>query len=187
MLVPMLQMPQSNFCRGVYKRGGVKSCFSMNHYHQQGISCRSSSAISYINACPGKASLICLICMFASNTIKNSNGAYRYMDVNNNDRSAIVTGASGHTGSFLVNLLADHGWHVVATDLPESKRAAILTKEDIFSVPRDRLSIDRPGVDFIPADLTQVESFCPVQSVGTRERGRSAKLARCVRTSNEAR
>jgi dihydroflavonol-4-reductase len=81
------------------------------------------------------------------------------MDVNNNDRSAIVTGASGHTGSFLVNLLADHGWHVVATDLPESKRAAILTKEDIFSVPRDRLSIDRPGVDFIPADLTQVESL----------------------------
>ncbi|MBN2153408.1 MAG: NAD(P)-dependent oxidoreductase [Candidatus Lokiarchaeota archaeon] len=78
------------------------------------------------------------------------------------NRRALVTGASGHTGSFLVNLLADHGWHVTATDLAQDRRSRVITKEEIFDVPRERLSIDRPGVEFIPADLTDKETIQPL-------------------------
>lgn len=77
-------------------------------------------------------------------------------------RRALVTGALGHTGSFLVNLLADHGWHVVATDLDLARRSRIITKEAIFSLPSEHLSIDRPGVEFIPADLTDKASLEPL-------------------------
>ncbi|MEX2716995.1 MAG: NAD-dependent epimerase/dehydratase family protein [Candidatus Sigynarchaeum springense] len=77
-------------------------------------------------------------------------------------RQALVTGALGHTGSFLVNLLADHGWHVTATDLDPARRSRFITKEEIFAIPRERLSIDRAGVEFIPADLTNKNSLRPV-------------------------
>ncbi len=77
-------------------------------------------------------------------------------------RRALVTGALGHTGSFLVNLLADHGWHVTATDLDPTRRSHVITKEEIFAIPREHLSIDRPGIEFVPADLTSKDSLLPV-------------------------
>jgi len=77
-------------------------------------------------------------------------------------RIALVDGALGHTGSFLVNLLSDDGWDVVATDLPMSQRATIITKEAIFDIPDDRLSIDRDNVTFISADLTDKQSLYPL-------------------------
>ncbi len=77
-------------------------------------------------------------------------------------RRALVTGALGHTGSFLVNLLADHGWHVTATDLDATRRSRVITKEEIFAIPHEHLSIDLPGIEFIPADLTIKDSLRPV-------------------------
>ncbi len=77
-------------------------------------------------------------------------------------RRALVTGALGHTGSFLVNLLADHGWQVTATDLDPTRRSRVITKEAIFSIPNEHLSIVRPGVEFVPADLTVKDSLRPV-------------------------
>ena len=78
------------------------------------------------------------------------------------NRVALVDGALGHTGSYLVNLLADHGWNVVATDLEPKKRSIIITKESIFKIPNERLSIERKHVEFIPADLTLKESLLPL-------------------------
>jgi nucleoside-diphosphate-sugar epimerase len=72
---------------------------------------------------------------------------------------ALVTGALGHTGSFLVNLLADKGWDVVATDLESSRRKQLMKKETVFNENFKYMSIDRPGVKFIAADLTDKESL----------------------------
>ncbi|HME55796.1 MAG TPA: NAD(P)-dependent oxidoreductase [Candidatus Lokiarchaeia archaeon] len=77
-------------------------------------------------------------------------------------RTALVDGARGHVGSFLVNLLADDGWEVVATDLPPEERAIIATKENIFDIPDDRLPIDRDNVEFLAADLTDKQSLYPL-------------------------
>ena len=77
-------------------------------------------------------------------------------------RTALVDGAHGHVGSFLTNLLADDGWNVVATDLPPKERKTIATKEYVFDIPDDRLSIDRDNVEFIPADLTDKQSLYPL-------------------------
>ena len=47
-------------------------------------------------------------------------------------KKALVTGAMGHAGSFMVDLLVKEGWKVVATDLPTSKRKLLMTKEQIY-------------------------------------------------------
>jgi nucleoside-diphosphate-sugar epimerase len=77
-------------------------------------------------------------------------------------RLALVTGALGHTGSFLTRLLADHGWHVVATDLDPTERQAVITKDNIFDIPDERLSIEHENVEYMPADLTDKVSLYPL-------------------------
>ncbi|MHA1821112.1 MAG: NAD-dependent epimerase/dehydratase family protein, partial [Promethearchaeota archaeon] len=72
---------------------------------------------------------------------------------------ALVTGALGHTGTFLVNLLVKKGWKVVAMDLDPNRRKNIMKKETVFSNKFKYMSIDLPGVTFIPADLTDKESL----------------------------
>lgn len=74
-----------------------------------------------------------------------------------------MTGAKGHTGSFLVKLLADNGYEVVATDLPPKERSVLMTKETVFRTDLHYLDIEQiEGVSFIPADLTDKESLRPL-------------------------
>jgi len=79
-------------------------------------------------------------------------------------KKALVTGALGHTGSFLVNLLVEKGWKVVATDLESTKRKQLMQKETVFGTKFQYMSINLTGVTFIPADLTDKESLKPLFS-----------------------
>ncbi|MHA1792081.1 MAG: NAD-dependent epimerase/dehydratase family protein [Promethearchaeota archaeon] len=72
---------------------------------------------------------------------------------------ALVTGARGHTGSFLVHLLSEEGWDVVATDLESSKREKVMKKEKVFGENFKYMNINLPNVQFIPADLTDRDSL----------------------------
>ncbi|MFO8018047.1 MAG: NAD(P)-dependent oxidoreductase [Promethearchaeia archaeon] len=73
---------------------------------------------------------------------------------------ALVDGALGHTGSFLVRHLLDKGWEVVATDLKESDRDVIMTKEKVFSKRLKYLDCrEWKGVNYIAADLTKKETL----------------------------
>lgn len=77
----------------------------------------------------------------------------------NTQKKALVTGALGHTGTYLVKSLVEKGWKVTATDLESSRRKQIMNKETIFSDKLKYMSIDLPGVTFIAADLTDKESL----------------------------
>ncbi len=81
------------------------------------------------------------------------------MSKNKIGRSALVTGCRGHTGSYMVNLLVDAGWHVVATDLPSSKRSQIMTKEILFRGDKTKAVAKCDDVEYIDADLTDKESL----------------------------
>lgn len=79
-------------------------------------------------------------------------------------RTALVTGACGFTGSHMVELLAESGWDVVATDLEGSEREAYYTEGE-GSVPAPVYYEDLfedAGASFIPADLTEPETLEPV-------------------------
>jgi nucleoside-diphosphate-sugar epimerase len=74
--------------------------------------------------------------------------------------NALVTGAKGHTGSYLCQLLTDKGWDVVGTDLPPKKRKDLMKKETVFRTDLKYIDIETmKGVKFIPADLTDKESL----------------------------
>lgn len=78
------------------------------------------------------------------------------------DKWALVDGAKGHTGSFLVKHLLAKGYKVVATDLPPRERKDLMTKETVFKQFEymDVEKMGNPGdVTFIPTDLTQKESL----------------------------
>ncbi|MHA1785933.1 MAG: NAD-dependent epimerase/dehydratase family protein [Candidatus Helarchaeota archaeon] len=77
-------------------------------------------------------------------------------------KSALVTGAAGHTGTFLLRLLKQKGWHVVATDLKKSERdilfqGAKLTADDQWL---DNI-LDKDDT-FITADLTKKDTLKPL-------------------------
>ncbi len=74
-------------------------------------------------------------------------------------KTALVTGAIGHAGSFLVRDLANQGWKVIATDLESSQRKQVMTKETVFSESYEYLSIEHENVTFIAADLRDKESL----------------------------
>jgi nucleoside-diphosphate-sugar epimerase len=75
-------------------------------------------------------------------------------------RTCLVTGAKGHTGSFLVKILLEKGYHVIATDLPPKERSTLMTKETVFRNDFQYMNCEEwPGVTFIPADLTNKESL----------------------------
>ncbi|MFX1379740.1 MAG: NAD-dependent epimerase/dehydratase family protein [Promethearchaeota archaeon] len=75
----------------------------------------------------------------------------------------LVDGAKGHTGTFLVKEILDTkpNWKIIATDLDTEKRNELMTKETIFSEKFKYMSdiFDNKRVNFIPADLTNVETL----------------------------
>ena len=76
---------------------------------------------------------------------------------------ALVDGALGHTGSFLVKFLLESGdWHVVATDLAPEEREKLMTKETVFSRDLEYMDCREWGgenLTYVPADLTKKESL----------------------------
>ncbi|TXT59471.1 MAG: putative Nucleoside-diphosphate-sugar epimerase [Promethearchaeota archaeon] len=73
---------------------------------------------------------------------------------------ALVDGAFGHTGSFLVRELVQNGWKVVATDLEKKERAEIMTKERLFHTKNEFLDCRQlENVTFIPSNLTEKDSL----------------------------
>ncbi|MHA1732770.1 MAG: NAD-dependent epimerase/dehydratase family protein [Promethearchaeota archaeon] len=76
-------------------------------------------------------------------------------------KNVLVTGAKGHTGSFLVKYLVDEcACNVVAMDLPPRERAEVMKKEKVFRSDLHYIDIESlPNVEFIPADLTDKESL----------------------------
>src|SRR5271157_525011 len=78
-------------------------------------------------------------------------------------QKVLVTGAKGHTGSFLVKLLVEKGCEVVATDLPPRERSDLMKKETVFRNDLHYMDIEvMEGVTFMPADLTDKESLRPL-------------------------
>lgn len=74
-------------------------------------------------------------------------------------KTALVTGAHGHTGTYMVKLLLENGFKITTTDLKPLDRKKVMKKETVF---RDDLEYEiakNPDVTFIPADLTDKESL----------------------------
>lgn len=78
------------------------------------------------------------------------------------EKSALVTGASGHCGTFMVKLLKEKGWHVVATDLKKQEQDQLFQGAKKF-FDKQFLStfMDKDDV-FIEADLTKKETLKPL-------------------------
>ncbi len=69
---------------------------------------------------------------------------------------ALVDGALGHTGSFLVKKLIEEDWNVVATDLKPEERDKVMTKERVFHQPSGTLDCKGwENVTYISSDLTK--------------------------------
>ncbi|MHA1784508.1 MAG: NAD-dependent epimerase/dehydratase family protein [Candidatus Helarchaeota archaeon] len=73
--------------------------------------------------------------------------------------TALVTGAHGHTGTFLVKKLIELGYKITATDLKPADRKKLMTKETIFRNDLKFDNIEHPNVTFVPADLTDKDSL----------------------------
>ena len=73
---------------------------------------------------------------------------------------ALVDGALGHTGSFLVKHLLEEGWKVVATDLKVEDREKVMTKEKVFSFDLKYLDCrEWEGVTYKASDLTKIDTL----------------------------
>jgi dihydroflavonol-4-reductase len=78
--------------------------------------------------------------------------------------TALVTGAAGHAGTFMVRLLRERGYNVIATDLAKGSRDELFmggkwTADDKFI---DKLCAEYGEITFIPADLTDKKSLEPL-------------------------
>ncbi|MHA1300404.1 MAG: NAD-dependent epimerase/dehydratase family protein [Candidatus Helarchaeota archaeon] len=72
---------------------------------------------------------------------------------------ALVTGALGHTGTFLLKSLIKKGYKITATDLKPLERRKLMTKETIFRDDLKFENVEHPNVKFIAADLTDKSSL----------------------------
>ncbi len=86
----------------------------------------------------------------------------------NENLTALVTGAHGHTGTFLVKALIDRGYKITATDLKPLERKKLMTKETLYRNDLTQENIDHPNVTFIPADLTDKESLKSLWAEGIK-------------------
>ncbi len=75
----------------------------------------------------------------------------------------LVDGAKGHTGSFLVRelLTTYQDCRIIATDLPDTSREEVMTKEKVFrtDIGSSHEFLKDPRVEFIPSDLTKPETL----------------------------
>lgn len=77
--------------------------------------------------------------------------------------TALVTGACGFTGAYLLEMLTDRGWDVVATDLDESERDQFYTETENAPNPvYNADSVREQGATFVAADLTRRETLEPL-------------------------
>lgn len=73
---------------------------------------------------------------------------------------ALVDGALGHTGSFLVKKLRAQNWKVVATDLEQEEREKLMTKEKVFGQSSESIDCrEWEDVIFISSNLTKKETL----------------------------
>ncbi|MBD3228912.1 MAG: NAD-dependent epimerase/dehydratase family protein [Candidatus Lokiarchaeota archaeon] len=78
------------------------------------------------------------------------------------DRSALVTGAAGHCGAFMIRLLKEKGWHVVATDLKKDEQAKLFQGAKKYFDKQFLGNILDSDDVFIAADLTKKETLEPI-------------------------
>ncbi len=77
-------------------------------------------------------------------------------------KSVLVTGASGHCGTFMVKLLKEHNYHVIATDLKRQEQDKLFQGAKKFFDKQFLSSfMDKDDV-FIEADLTKKETLEPI-------------------------
>ncbi|MHA1377162.1 MAG: NAD-dependent epimerase/dehydratase family protein [Candidatus Helarchaeota archaeon] len=81
---------------------------------------------------------------------------------------ALVTGALGHTGTFLVKRLIEKGYRITATDLKPLERKKLMTKETIFRDDLKYDNIEHPNVKFIAADLTNKDTLYKLWEDGSQ-------------------
>jgi nucleoside-diphosphate-sugar epimerase len=75
---------------------------------------------------------------------------------------ALVTGACGFSGGYMVDLLKQEGWNVIATDLKRDEHKEQYCEEGGLHPVYHEEAIDKKGVKFIPANLTDKESLKPL-------------------------
>ncbi|MHA1264706.1 MAG: NAD-dependent epimerase/dehydratase family protein [Candidatus Helarchaeota archaeon] len=78
--------------------------------------------------------------------------------------TALVTGAAGHCGTFMVRLLRERGYNVIATDLAKEQRDILFQKgkwtaDDQFI---EEMCSELGAITYIPADLTDKKSLEPL-------------------------
>lgn len=79
------------------------------------------------------------------------------------NKTALVTGASGHCGVFMVKLLKEKGWNVIATDLKPQKQDQLYQGAKKFFDEHFLSNILEDDDDvFIAADLTEKETLKPI-------------------------
>lgn len=77
-------------------------------------------------------------------------------------KRALVTGSCGFTGGHMLELLAQNGWEIVATDLKREEHKQYYCEEGTLHPTYYEDIIEKLGVEFIPADLTKKESLVPL-------------------------
>jgi len=75
------------------------------------------------------------------------------------EKTVLVTGSLGHTGTYLVKSLIKKGYKITATDLKPMDRKKLMTKETIYSSDLKFENIEHPNVKFIAADLMDKDSL----------------------------
>ncbi|MHC1591061.1 MAG: NAD-dependent epimerase/dehydratase family protein [Candidatus Helarchaeales archaeon] len=74
-------------------------------------------------------------------------------------KTALVTGARGHTGTYMLKLLIEKGFKITATDLKPLEREKLMTKEKVFRSDLKYQVIEHPNVTFIPANLMDKDTL----------------------------
>jgi nucleoside-diphosphate-sugar epimerase len=77
-------------------------------------------------------------------------------------KRALVTGACGFTGTHMVELLAQNGWEVVATDLEKEAHGVYYCEAGDLHPEYYSDFLRNLGVAFIPADLTKPDTLAPL-------------------------
>ncbi len=77
--------------------------------------------------------------------------------------TALVTGAAGHTGSFMVKYLLEKGYNIIATDLSKLERDELFMGGKVTAEDQEMVELAKlPNVTYISADLTNKDSLKPL-------------------------